>query len=356
MKRHIFGAIAMMLCSSALNAAAAPDTTVTVSPTIAAEYVHPHQLVDIGNGRQLNLFCMGGGPQTVIFDAGGSDWSVVWALVQPRIATHARACSYDRAGMGYSDPSNSPRSSTAIADDLHKLILAAKITTPVVMVGHSMGGFDVKLHAAVYPEDVAGLVLLDPAEERGFDRLRQILRAKYGPAMAARLELGLSDGNFNRASQVESCARAAREHDLVPKSDTYYRCADPVIPELGPEIAAERQRIQVTSTYQETQASEFSNGIYGNARADAAYALLFSGRALGDKPLIVLTRSAPKSSDPIASASFFAWNAAHDETARLSTRGVNRIIPDSHHYIHIDHPTAVVEAIDEVLRQSMPKK
>jgi pimeloyl-ACP methyl ester carboxylesterase len=244
----------------------------------------------------------------------------------------------------------------AIADDLHKLILAAKIAAPVVMVGHSMGGFDVKLHAAVYPEDVAGLVLVDPAVDRGFDRLREVVRARFGAAIAARLELGLTDGNLNRVTQVESCALATREHDLIPKSDIYNRCADPAIPQLGPEIAAERQRIQVTRTYQETQASEFSNGIYANARADAALALLFSGAPLGDKPVIVLTRSAPNSSDPTATASFFAWNAAHDQTAKLSRRGVNRIVPDSQHYIHIDHPTAVVDAIDEVLRKSTPKK
>lgn len=346
----------MMLFGVVLPAAGAPDTTAVVSPAIAAEYVHPHQLVDIGNGRKLNLFCMGSGPQTVIFDAGGSDWSVVWALVQPRVATHARACSYDRAGMGYSDPSDSPRSSMAIVDDLHKLLQAAKIATPVVMVGHSMGGFDVKLHAAVYPEDVAGLVLVDPAEERGFDRLRQILRDKFGAAIAARLELGLADGNFNRVLQVESCANAAREHNLVPKSDTYWRCADPAIPQLGPQIAAERERIQVTRTYQETQASEYSNGIYGNTRADAAFALLFSGNALGDKPLIVLTSGVANSSNPFAAAGAFAWNTAHDQTARLSTRGVNRIVPNTHHYIHIDQPGVVVEAIDEVLRETAPKK
>ena len=333
-----------------------PETTPLVSPAIAAEYVRPHQLVDIGNGRKLNLFCMGSGPQTVLFDAGGSDWSVVWALVQPLVALHARACSYDRSGMGYSDPSNIPRSSMAIVDDLHKLILAAKIATPVVMVGHSMGGFDVKLYAALYPEEVAGLVLVDPAEERGFDRVRQIIRSRFGAAMAARLELGLADGNFNRVSQVENCATAAREHDLVPKSETYYRCADPPVTQLGPEIAAERQRIQVTRTYQETQASEFSNGIYGNARADGAYGLLFSGPALGDKPIVVLTRSAPASNDPTATASYFAWNAAHNQTANLSGRGINRIIPDSNHYIHIGHPTVVVDAIDEVLSQYPPKK
>ena len=56
------------------------------------------------DGRTINLFCMGSGKRTVLFDAGGSDWSVIWGLVQPRVAARARACSYDRAGLGYSDP------------------------------------------------------------------------------------------------------------------------------------------------------------------------------------------------------------------------------------------------------------
>ena len=124
---------------SALSQAQTPAATPTLSPAITADYVHPHDRIDIGGGRKINLFCMGQGDHTVIFDAGGSDWSVIWALVQPAVAERARACSYDRAGMGYGDPSDVPRSPAAIVEDLHALIHAAKIATPVVMVGHSLG-------------------------------------------------------------------------------------------------------------------------------------------------------------------------------------------------------------------------
>ena len=71
-----------------------------VAPEILRQYTMPHERIDIGGGRKLNLLCMGDGPRTVLFDAGGSDWSVIWALVQPLVAGRARACSYDRAGLG----------------------------------------------------------------------------------------------------------------------------------------------------------------------------------------------------------------------------------------------------------------
>ncbi len=108
MKRTISTSGIAILCllfaslSGIVAHAASPAvaTTPTVTPAIAAEYVHPHELIDIGKGRKMNLFCMGKGSHTVIFDSGGSDWSVIWALVQPGIAAHARACTYDRAGVG----------------------------------------------------------------------------------------------------------------------------------------------------------------------------------------------------------------------------------------------------------------
>ena len=155
----IAGSLLLVFGPSARAANPAEATTPAVSPAIAAQYVHPHQLIDVGQGRKMNLFCMGNGSRTVIFDAGGSDWSVIWALVQPAVAKHARACTYDRAGMGYSDPSDEPRSPVAIVEDLQKLIRAAKINTPLVLVGHSLGGFNMKLYAALHPKDVQGAVV-----------------------------------------------------------------------------------------------------------------------------------------------------------------------------------------------------
>jgi pimeloyl-ACP methyl ester carboxylesterase len=354
--KSIFAISLAGIVLSGVAAHAASPVTPTAPPAIAADYVHPHERIDIGSGRKMNLFCMGHGGRTVIFDSGLSDWSSIWALVQPGVAAHARACTYDRAGMGYSDPSDEPRSPIAVVEDLHKLIHAAKIDTPVVLVGHSLGGFNMKLYGVLYPEDVAGLVLVDPSEERTYARMRDALRAKFGAATTARLELSDLTDLSGAIARYDGCAAAARIHDLDPASALYKHCTDPVRAPLGPQIAAERQKIQVKRAYQDAQASELANSVYGDPRPDDAYAMLFTGHALGNKPLIVLTHSIHDSKDPRDAADFFAWNATHEQTAALSTRGVNRIVPQTHHNIEVDRPQAIVDAVNEVLTEIASKQ
>jgi pimeloyl-ACP methyl ester carboxylesterase len=343
----VAGFLSLMLGSSAYAASPAGSTTPTISPATAEEYIHPHDLIDVGGGRKMNLFCMGTGGHTVLFDAGGSDWSAIWALVQPAVAEHARACSYDRAGLGYSDPSRDPRAAVFIADDLHALIRAAKIDTPVLLVGHSLGGFNMKLYAALYPEDVAGLVLVDPFEESLAARTQNALVAKFGAARTADLELRFLGYIPPGAAHYADCAAAARSHDLDPASELFKNCADPAQPSLGPKIGAEWQRLQVKSAYQEAQASEISNA--DDNRYDGLYAMLFSKHPLGGKPLIVLTSDFYDPKNPVSLAGYFVRNFAADQTAALSTRGVHRIVPNTRHYIQIDQPQAVIDAVNEVL-------
>ena len=332
--------------------AAASAPTVPVLPdSVAAEYVRPHDRVEIEDGRKLNLFCMGSGERTVLFDAGGSDWSVIWALVQPGVAAGARACAYDRAGLGYSDPSRMPRTPGAIVEDMHALIHKAGLKTPLVLVGHSLGGFNVKLYAALYPEDVAGLVLVDPAEERANDRLRSFMIGRYGPSLAARTELSDLTGLAWLLGRYEACVAAVRVKELDPASVQYRRCSDPVRAPLGPLIAAERQKVQVTAAYQEAQASEIANSIYGDLRADAAYAALFKPGMLGRRPMIVLTHGIVPPDDPIEAASMAGWTQLHRETARLSRRGRQRTVPNTHHNIEIDDPQSIIAAVAEVLAE-----
>jgi pimeloyl-ACP methyl ester carboxylesterase len=346
----IAGFLSLVLGYSAHAASPASAMTPTLSPAVAAQYVHPHELIDVGGGRKMNLFCMGKGSHTVIFDAGGADWSVIWALVQPGGAAHARACSYDRAGMGYSDPSDEPRSPIHIVEDLHTLIHAAKIDAPVVLVGHSLGGFNMKLYATLYPKDVAGLVLVDPAEDREVARTHNALLAKFGATATAEHELQVLTKDDN-----EECAAAARVHDLDPKSDLYKKCTDPAWKQMGPTIAAERQKIQVKRAYQAAQASESAYDVYNDTGSDGVYSNLFSKHALGDKPLIVLTASAYNLKNPMAPLNKFAWDLLHEQTAALSTRGANRIVPESTHNIQMDHPQVVIDAISEVLHDIAPK-
>ncbi|MBA3241451.1 MAG: alpha/beta hydrolase [Acidobacteria bacterium] len=321
-----------------------------IAPALAAEYVRPHTLVDIG-GRKLNLFCMGTGETTVLFDAGGSDWSVIWALVQPAVARNARACTYDRAGLGYSDSDPGPRTPFAIADDLHKLVRAAELARPLVLVGHSLGGFNVKLYAALYPDDVAGLLLIDPSEERDSDRTRAFITQRWGASIAAQSELSGQRFLTNSISRYRGCAETAEKAPLDPASISYRRCTDPVRPALGPIIAAERAVVQRTAQYQRAQASELANSVYGDPRADSAYANLLRPGAIGDKPLVVLTAHQDDSSDPLDAADFAAGNRLHDETVLLSTSGCRQMVTGTGHNIQIDRPDSVIDAVNRVIRQ-----
>ena len=115
---------------------------------------------DVG-GFKMHIDCTGEGSPTVILDSGLGDTYLAWRKVQPELAKFTRVCSYDRAGLGYSESSSQPRTSKVIAAELHALLQAADIAPPYVLVGHSVGGFDVRLYASLYPTEVAGMVLVD---------------------------------------------------------------------------------------------------------------------------------------------------------------------------------------------------
>jgi len=130
------------------------------SPAADIVYARPGQLVDAG-GFRLNLYCMGRGSPTVVFDSGWGDWAPAWSKVQPEIAKWTRACSYDRAGTGFSDPGPMPRTSVHIAEELSTALHHAGIGGPYILVGSAFGGDNVRTFADLYMDEVAGLVLVD---------------------------------------------------------------------------------------------------------------------------------------------------------------------------------------------------
>ena len=341
-----------VLCLSAMPQFAAAETSTApeLSPEIAKDYIHAHAFFDVGGGRKMNLYCRGEGSVTVIFDSGLSDWSSIWALVQPQTATRTRACVYDRAGMGYSDPSDRPSTPFNIVDDLHNLIKAAGIHTPVVLVGHSLGGFNMKLFAATHPSEVVGLVLVDPSEERMEARTRTQVTAKFGEETSKKM-FSEDDGSSAWLAHFQECAQAAKKQDLDPLSDLYKNCTDPVHIPLGSVLAKERQVIQVRYTYQAAQASEAVNCVYGvNPLLDEQYKGIFGVKnALGNMPLIVLSHSIVNTQEPMAEEEQYVLLALHEQTTASSTRGRHRIIPNTHHNIEVDQPQAIVEAINDVL-------
>jgi hypothetical protein len=118
------------------------------------------QLVKV-NGHTMYIHCAGSGAPTLILDAGLGNDSTAWAEAQPELSKTTRVCSYDRAGFGWSDALAAPRDADHIADELHQLLIEAKITGPMVLMAHSISGLYARDYAARYPQEVAGLVLID---------------------------------------------------------------------------------------------------------------------------------------------------------------------------------------------------
>lgn len=143
-------------------------------------YTAPGQTVDVG-GRRMHLYCTGAntdGRPTVILEQGGGGNVLGWFLVQPEVARSTRVCAYDRAGQGWSDPGPQPRDGAHIASDLHTLLAAAGVPGPYVLAGHSYGGIFIRSFASQYPDEVAGLVLLDSAHPDQWTRTPEG-RARY---------------------------------------------------------------------------------------------------------------------------------------------------------------------------------
>jgi len=315
----------------------------------APDFLVPHQKVEVAPGRSLNLFCMGSGKKTVMFEAGGSDWSVVWMLVQPVVARDARACSYDRAGLGYSDPARGARSPAELVEDLHALIHKADLQGPIVLVGHSLGGFQAKLHAALYPREVAGLVLVEPSEERAWDRTREKVRARFALPDATRAELLDQAFLLGLVDRYRNCRDATRARDLDAASDTYRHCADPPRKVLGDAVATERQRLQITAAYQAAQASEIEHSVYGDRSGDALYADLFRPGMFGSMPLVLLTRPPESPDGVLEEIDVFQTSELQAQTTALSRKGAHKKVAGVSHHIELDAPQIVADVIREVV-------
>lgn len=121
----------------------------------------PGKMIDIGEYR-LHIKCTGSGSPTVVIESGWGDFSASWGWVQPKVAKTTRVCSYDRAGMGWSEASSKPRTAREFAKDLHILLTKSNEVGPYVLVGHSLGAYTVRVYAHDYPAEVAGVVLVDP--------------------------------------------------------------------------------------------------------------------------------------------------------------------------------------------------
>jgi pimeloyl-ACP methyl ester carboxylesterase len=136
--------------------------------------------VDIG-GRTLNIFCSGAGAPPVIFESGGPGPGIGWEPFQTEVAKFTQACWYDRAGEGWSDPGPFPRTSNAIAKDLHELLKRAGVPPPYVFAGASFGGLNSRVYGGLYRNEVAGMVLIDSAHEDELQRAPKFYLGRTAP-------------------------------------------------------------------------------------------------------------------------------------------------------------------------------
>jgi pimeloyl-ACP methyl ester carboxylesterase len=129
----------------------------------------PGRMVAVG-GKNLHIYCRGSGTPAIVLDAGLGGVSAEWFVLQRRLAALTQVCSYDRAGMGWSDPASGPRTSVYLVSDLYGLLKNAGIQGPYILVGHSFGGINAQLFARRYPNETAGLVLLDSSHPEQVER------------------------------------------------------------------------------------------------------------------------------------------------------------------------------------------
>ncbi|WP_041934163.1 alpha/beta fold hydrolase [Gloeothece verrucosa] len=288
----------------------------------------PGRLVDVG-GYKLHLNCVGQGSPTVIMDYGLGGLSPLWGLIEPQVAQWTQVCTYDRAGYGWSDPSQFPRTSEQMVEELHRLLTQAEINPPYILVGHSLGGLNMRLFASLYPEQVAGLVLVDAVPANVYSRLSPVFAKNMGQirSLFGRLVWVSRLGLLRLSVQwLGSAAMPDFVRKLPPLLQN--RVISQFVPRTFQTAIAESQLLE--------QSAETVNQI----------------QFPRDLPLVVLSQGINMFSDSTDKKAGLIWQELQAEMAQLSTQGCLRIAKTSGHNIHIDQPELVVEAIKEVLTKS----
>jgi pimeloyl-ACP methyl ester carboxylesterase len=271
------------------------------------------------DGRHLHFACSGEGSPTVILESGFGATADAWFKVQPELARETRVCSYDRAGYGSSDPGPAPRDGAAIAADLDQGLRAARIAGPFVLVGHSAGGLYVQIFAELRPQDVEGMVLVDPSVAYQDQRF-----ADFGPGAGSLAPL---------IAAAATCVNYLEGTLKLAEAAERDRCSQS--PPHGPGAVA-------PIAFWRTEVAELDT-LWGLTSDETP-----SGPGtLGAMPVVVLTRAGDAGAPADA-----RWTALHQELAARSTVGVEHGVAGSTHLMMIDHPDAVIAAVREVIAAS----
>ena len=283
-------------------------------------YQPPGRLIDVG-GRKLHLHCSGKGSPTVILMAGGGAFSIDWALVQPRVAENTRVCSYDRAGLAWSDPGPADETVEQTIGDLHALLRAAGEKEPYLLVGASIGGIFIRAYQRAFPDEVAGLVFTNSSNRVGrsvkgkagliWDLTEDEIRSTFPLPQSVKGPAPTRVGEpFDRLPPALQAVRLWLDVRLLEKWEPA---------KAGPESILSWRK-EFLREFEETDAGR--------------------EHPLGELPVIVL------SSGPIASESERrSRNGAAARLDFLSSNSVHITATGSGHEIHLYQPDLVVQAL-----------
>jgi pimeloyl-ACP methyl ester carboxylesterase len=285
----------------------------------------------------LHVYETGQVGPTVILEASISASSLSWRLVQDRLGSWARVASYDRAGYGWSPARNTPRTLNNLVAELQRWLAASGLPSPYILVGHSFGGLMLRHYASLHREDVAGLVLVDPLEpmewcpvrpETAFRLGKGVVLSRRGAMLArlgvVRLALDLLMSGSHAIPKLLAKVSSGKGSSVTDRLVGEVR---KMPAEIWPMVKAHwclPRSFRTMAEYLE--------------RLPEACAAPLDDSALRDLPLVVISASR---SDPEVVE-------AHQRTAALSTKGVHMMAEESGHWVQLDRPDLVIEAIRRV--------
>ncbi|MGJ7568861.1 alpha/beta fold hydrolase [Variovorax sp. GB1R11] len=301
----------------------------TAQQRAAANFPPPGKLVDIG-GRRIQLDCIGAGSPTVVFEAGLTlEGPTTWSLVHRPISAFARACTYSRAGLMWSDEAHRRQSARQVAQDLHATLKKAGESGPFILVGHSLGGPYSMTYSKYFGEEVAGLVLVDASHPDQVRKIKPVM-TEPKPLLLRMATLLAGTGLVRTVSPM----LVPHDPDLGPRDVDAVRA---YAPRSLPALMAESEEL------------------------DATLAEAGTFRDLGCRPLYVLTAMKPYSAEQLRAMKIDAqqgghvqdfWSELQEDMAGWSTWSDHKVLDQAGHGIQFEDPRAVVAAVRSVVEAS----
>ena len=300
-----------------------------------AETAAPGQRVKVEN-HLMHLNCVGSGAPTVVIDAGNGSFSVEWMPVQAQLSQTMRVCVYDRSGYGWSEPGPQPRNGLQAASELHQLLQAAGESGPYILVGHSLGGVYARVFAVQYPTETAGMVLVETAYPLQVSPEFEVqMRSSIGFYQV--MGLLVNTGVMRILGPLSG-------EDAAPESAR----------SLPPELKALYLNLLLSPDQYTTAIAEME--ALPETFRQAEQSLPPGEHPFGDLPLIVLTagQMAGPGSTPFGGERIpvpAQQIEAQAQLAGLSTRGEQRVAPESGHLMHIDAPAEIIRAVEDMMKE-----